>query len=317
MSEKYFDHHLNHYVHWKKPEKITPPKYSLRFATKFYTPLVFELRHIPNEAGHCEVGLPCRKPIKSLNGTLVSWAPVCCSGLILEILQDVIKDMSIVYDLYAVVDGTFGGFQNGKWTGIINDVYTGKADIGVQAMTQLRQRLDFVDFTEPILGSWFGIIRRQEKPHLPPINWIFLSKLHLDLIISIVVVFVVIFSFSLACENLIARILQLNRFQTRDMFSYISGLLFQRDLGAKLPKFWSSRLPCIGYAVAMTVIMSTYTANLTATNLVQEENKDFKGLSDEKVKHFIMKQTVRKFETLYCCLVKILHGSQSCVFLLS
>ena len=191
--------------------------------------------------------------------------------------------MSIVYDLYVVADGTFGGFQNGKWTGIMNDVYTGKADVGIHAMSQLRERLDYVDFTEPILGSWFGIVQRREKPSLDPINWIFLSKLNLDLIVSIIVLFVVIFSFSLACETLIGQILRIKRFKTRDMFSYISGLLFQRDLGAKLPNFWSSRLPCICYAIAMTIIMSTYTANLTATNLVHEESEDFKGLSDEKV----------------------------------
>ena len=140
-----------------------------------------------------------------------------------------------------------------------------------------------MDFTVPILGSWLGIVRRHEKPSLSPINWIFLSKLHLDLIVSIIVVFVVIFIFALACENLLAWILRENRFQTRDMYSYISGLLFQRDLGAKLPIFWSSRVSCICYAIAMTIIMSTYTANLTATNLVHEENDDFQGLSDEKV----------------------------------
>lgn len=205
---KFYDYKIQPIQHWKKIKRAAPPKYSLRFATKFYPPLVFELRHIKNEAGHCEAGLPCRKPIKSKNGTLVAWQPVCCSGLIMEILENVIKDMSIVYDLYAVADGTFGGFQNGKWTGIVNDVYTGKADVGIQAMSQLWQRLDYVDFTVPILGSWFGIVRRREKPSLSPVNWIFLSKLHLDLIVSIIVVFVVIFTFSLACENILARILQ-------------------------------------------------------------------------------------------------------------
>eukprot|EP00111_Clytia_hemisphaerica_P002813 TCONS_00007944-protein len=268
---------------WRKTKKSSDVKHFLRFATIFYHPLVFPLLHIPNEAGSCEVGMPCRFPKKISGLSGVRWIPACCSGLILDILQNVIKDMNVVFDLYVVEDQTFGGFHNGSWTGIVQDVYTGKADVGVHAMTQLHQRLDYVDYTEPILGSWLGIVRRREKPSLPVINWIFLTKLHVNLIIAILVVFVINFVFALVCENTMAKYLRLKRFHTRDMFSYISGLLFQRDLGAKLPEFWSSRLPCICYAIAMTIIMSTYTANLTATNIVYDDSDDFQGLSDPKL----------------------------------
>ena len=244
------------------------------------------MTHIQNEAGLCPIGMPCRYPDKKTGHTI--WRAMCCSGLILEILENVIRNMDIEYDLYIVEDGSFGGFQNGSWTGIMNDVYTGKADVGIQAMSQLPERLPYVDYTEPILGSWFGIVRRRDAPHIEVINWIFMSKLRLDLILTVWGVFFVNFLFTIACENTLLKLLALQRYPTRELFSYLSGLLFQRDLGAKNPQFWSSRLPCIFYAIAMTIIMTSYTANLTAANLVYEDNDDFNGLHDPMVLLFII-----------------------------
>jgi len=186
-------------MEWQHNLIKTKAKHFLRFATLKYYPLVFPMTHVQNEAGICAIGMPCRYPFKNAGRTV--WRAMCCTGLILEILENVIRDLDIEYDLYIVEDGSFGGFQNGSWTGIMNDVYTGKADVGVHAMSQLPERLDYVDYTEPILGSWFGIVRRRESSKMDVINWIFLSKLDQNLILAVWGVFFINFLFTFAYEN--------------------------------------------------------------------------------------------------------------------
>ena len=266
------------YESYKKPFAIP----SIKIATVLYQPLIIELPSDTFDRGICTRGLICKVSTKSNEGT--KWRYTCCSGLLIDFLYLIIKDMNINYEIYTVEDGTFGGFVNGSWTGIINDVYIGRADIGLQAITILSQRGRFVDFTEPVLASNLGIIRRvKEKSSLKVVNFVFLTHLGLTLCVAIAATFFAILIVIYTFENVIRVIIEEKLHATRDVFTYVSGLLFQRDLGGKHPKWWSARFPSIAFALAMTIIMSTYTAKLTATGIVYDDNDDFKGLRDNKV----------------------------------
>ena len=54
-------------------------------------------------------------------------------------------------------------------------------------------------------------------------------------------------------------------------------------LGGLSPRRWAARFVSIVFAIGMTVFISAYTAQLTATNIENEDERNFKGLADEKV----------------------------------
>lgn len=276
----------------KQPEHDAPKsqkgrgKPFIRFASVLYQPLVIEIPARVLEFGLCEKGLLCKIPIKRKKGEELKYRTSCCTGLIIEFLSYIMKKVEFDYEIYMVEDNTFGGFVNGSWTGIMKDVYTGKADIGLQSITTLYERSKYVDFTEPILASTYGIIRRTKTPQLSVVNWVFLNYLELELLILIIITFLSCSLLLYICENILLHFKMKKRYKSREVFTYLSGLLFQRDMGGKNPKRWASRIPCIAYATAMTIIMTTYTANLTASNIVYEDTDDFRGLDDEKVLEF-------------------------------
>lgn len=275
----------------KQPEHDAPKsqkgrgKPFIRFASVLYQPLVIEIPARVLEFGLCEKGLLCKIPIKRKKGEELKYRTSCCTGLIIEFLSYIMKKVEFDYEIYMVEDNTFGGFVNGSWTGIMKDVYTGKADIGLQSITTLYERSKYVDFTEPILASTYGIIRRTKTPQLSVVNWVFLNYLELELLILIIITFLSCSLLLYICENILLHFKMKKRYKSREVFTYLSGLLFQRDMGGKNPKRWASRIPCIAYATAMTIIMTTYTANLTASNIVYEDTDDFRGLDDEKIKN--------------------------------
>ncbi len=51
---------------------------------------------------------------------------LCCSGIAIELLNAVARDLNFDYDLYLVADGLFGVRRNGQWDGstadLVNDV---------------------------------------------------------------------------------------------------------------------------------------------------------------------------------------------------
>ena len=87
-------------------------------------------------------------------------------------------------------------------------------------------------------------------------------------------------------KNVVFFISKHDYYPSRETFSYVAGIAFQRDLGGKPPWKWSARLIAIVYATAMTVLMTSYTANLTANNIKESKDNKFKGFNDERVRRF-------------------------------
>ena len=70
----------------------------------------------------------------------------------------------------------------------------------------------------------------------------------------------------------------------QESFTYIIGLLFQRDIRGKNPMTLSSKTISIFVAIFTLVIMSTYTAVLTANNVTSTKSLPIAGYKDQKVK---------------------------------
>ncbi|XP_066929831.1 glutamate receptor ionotropic, NMDA 2C-like [Clytia hemisphaerica] len=232
----------------------------------------------------------CQKP---LDNSGYSWQQTCCSGLYADLAAALFEHTGHSWILYGAPDGAYGGFSNCsdpedlttcQWNGMVNELREGRADIAIAAMTITEARTNVVEFTENIFVTRLAIALRNEPEHLKFANWKFAESLDPMLILSLPVLVIV----SVASLYFLGKVIKrtnppTNKYPIKESFSYGAGLTFQRDLAGKTPDDWSARIVAIAYAVGLTIITSTYMANLTATNILKESMADFKGMYDEKI----------------------------------
>ena len=261
---------------------------------QFFT---FEVFSETSEFGNtiCLVGsLPCRKVSKDTDSP-DKWTVTCCAGYLVDIGQQLFDYLGFDWTLYITPDNLYGSYTNSscfnsnfddlsqcKWNGLINELIKDRADIALGALTPTLQRVQVVDFTESILLTHLTIAYRSTPGELQFLNWKFLQSLDWTLLVSLLVTLVIVCIALFVVEFFMRKVEDSDKYPTREAFSYGAGLTFQRDLAGKTPNRWSARVIAISYAVALTIIMTTYTANLTATNISKAEI-NFQGLKDEKV----------------------------------
>uniref|UniRef100_A0A7M5V4U8 Uncharacterized protein n=2 Tax=Clytia hemisphaerica TaxID=252671 RepID=A0A7M5V4U8_9CNID len=138
-----------------------------------------------------------------------------------------------------------------------------------------------IHFTNHFMESDFGIARVKEMTK-DISSYIFKqlisNPLKRALLVSLIVALLSISLF----ENLNAKCTSNPFVFLQDTMAYVFGLTFQRDMGGTNPRMWSGRLAALGYASAMTIIMSIYTARITANSIEQVVLDDFKGFQDDK-----------------------------------
>ena len=232
----------------------------------------------------CINGIPCNVPSQSNN--LTTWRMACCSGLFVEIFQLVNNDINIDYQVYIVADSAFGAFKDGKWNGMINEIYRKRADIAMQEVTVLAQRFNVVGFTHLVYPERIplGIVIRNIESEYVVVNWSFIESMNISLLISIAIATILIFLVVFAFENVGYVFKYSRRYSFRESLSYVNGVLFQRDLGGVLPRRWPGQVVSIIYAFGMTIMIGTYTAHLTASHIDIEENGRFNGFKDKAVR---------------------------------
>ncbi|XP_066929820.1 probable glutamate receptor [Clytia hemisphaerica] len=242
----------------------------------------------------CEIhnSYPCSKPL-DIYGT--NWTLTCCAGIVVELASKVFEKAGYNWVLYIAPDGSYGGFKNCsdpedpttcQWNGMVNELREERADIAIAAMTITEARLSVMDFTEDIFVTRIAVALRNSPEKLSFFNWKFIQSLDASLIIGVSVNLLLLFGALYFLEKIASISNPISKkYPIKESFSYGAGLTFQRDLAGKTPDNWSARTVAISYAVALTIIMSTYMANLTATNVVTESHKDFRGLYDDKILH--------------------------------
>jgi len=232
----------------------------------------------------CTKAHKCSIPTTLNNGTIV-WEVKCCAGLVIDIIMEMKKLLHFDFRIYSSPDSQYGTLRNGTWTGMIKEVSSGRADLAIQGITINAVRSQAVDFTKHFMLTAIGIVRSRRESELPVVNWEFMKTLKADLLFGLVFSFALVFAFMFGYENMNYYLDKTRKYYpTREAFSYVAGLTFQRDLAGKTPNKWSARFVAIVYAIAMTIVMTTYTANLTANNLTQSDDDDFQGLKDRRVR---------------------------------
>ncbi|XP_066927024.1 glutamate receptor ionotropic, NMDA 1-like [Clytia hemisphaerica] len=266
----------------------------IRVAVKVEAPWVVETQgNYVNGEIYCERAVVCNMPKHTANGEIV-WERKCCTGSMIEIFLEVIKFAHIQkYMVYGVPDGRYGGIVSCpnnnftdatkcQWDGLFNELLQGRADIAATSLTWTSARQAVADIPEYIDLSPLSIVMNREIRNKPIITWSYVKMVDSSLALTLLLTYFVLYIAVLIIEHA-SNIGNRRSFYTlHEILTYLGGLTFQRDLGGRNPFFWPSRVPSLMYAFATTIIMTTYTADLTAKGVVVEES-NFKGMKDSRI----------------------------------
>ena len=272
--------------HPKEKEKY------IRVTSAIYYPYSVLIDIMPTSYGKCvKAGHLCYEPVKKKskgNGTCsveITWLARCCDGISISLLHLVSQKLNFNYDIYLTVDNKFGGKNHkGEWVGMIGDIINGRADFAANGFNPTPSRLEKVRFTSAYLNDYLSfVMRRSSLKEIPFVNWEFVRTMESDLALLVLISTLSVSIFIVVAENIGFVMRHHKYFSIREVMTYIFGLTFQRDMGGKNPLRWAARIAALSYAAAMMIVMTTYTAHLTAQNIQSETVSDFNGIKDEKV----------------------------------
>lgn len=142
----------------------------VRVVTLVEHPFVFT-REVDGD-GLCPAGQLCLDPLTNEssvlqglfqnppgpNGSVPTDLKKCCYGYCIDLLEKLAEDMGFTFDLYIVGDGKYGGFKNGRWTGLVGDLLSGAAHLAVASFSINSARSQVIDFTSPFFSTSLGIL---------------------------------------------------------------------------------------------------------------------------------------------------------------
>uniref|UniRef100_A0A665TZE3 Glutamate receptor n=1 Tax=Echeneis naucrates TaxID=173247 RepID=A0A665TZE3_ECHNA len=278
-----------------------PPRLHMRVVTLVEHPFVFT-REVDGD-GLCPAGQLCLDPLTNEssvlqglfqnlagpNGSVPTDLKKCCYGYCIDLLEKLAEDMGFTFDLYIVGDGKYGGFKNGRWTGLVGDLLSGAAHLAVTSFSINSARSQVIDFTSPFFSTSLGILVRTRDTAAPigafmwPLHW----SMWLGIFVSLHVtaIFLTLYEWHSPFG-------MTPRGRNRDrVFSFSSALnvcyaiLFGRTVAIKPPKCWTGRLLMNLWAIFCLFCLSTYTANLAAVMVGEKTYEQLSGIHDPKLHH--------------------------------
>jgi len=220
-------------------------------------------------------------------------------GFCIELIKELAKEVKFKYKFYLVEGGGYGSFKNGRWTGMIADLRSQKADMAVIDMSITSIRQTAVDFTMPYMSTGVGILYKKKKPP-PPNPFSFLQPLSIEVWIYTTTAY-------LGVSIVLFLLGRISPYEWEDngegsatnqwtisnaLWFGIGSFLCQGcDL---LPKTISTRTVAIMWWFFTLIMMSSYTANLAAFLTASKMSSPVNSAED------LAKQTKIKYGT-YCC----------------
>ncbi|XP_042365536.1 LOW QUALITY PROTEIN: glutamate receptor ionotropic, NMDA 3A [Plectropomus leopardus] len=281
---------------WRRSTRL-----HMRVVTLVEHPFVFT-REVDGD-GLCPAGQLCLDPLTNetsvlkeffqnlsgRNGSVPTELKKCCYGYCIDLLEKLAEDMGFTFDLYIVGDGKYGGFKNGRWTGLVGDLLSGAAHLAVTSFSINSARSQVIDFTSPFFSTSLGILVRTRDTAAPigafmwPLHW----SMWLGIFVSLHVtaIFLTLYEWHSPFG-------MTPRGRNRDrVFSFSSALnvcyaiLFGRTVAIKPPKCWTGRLLMNLWAIFCLFCLSTYTANLAAVMVGEKTYEQLSGIHDPKLHH--------------------------------
>ena len=234
----------------------------------------------------CALGWPCvRRGVYS-----------CCTGYCIDLLKLLMRDIGFSVRIQVVKDGKYGAFNptTKQWSGLIGEVVRGEADIALSDLTINEQRSQVVDFTHPFMDAGIGVlvkVARRGKNNWTGFMDPFAATLWIALIVCINTALIIMWL--LERYSPFGQLERAKMFKRRKEYSFdfvqtiwfTWSLVFQTfDVGSK-PKSFSCRILALSFAFSMLIVITSYTANLAAFLVVEEEILPLSdaGVRDQKV----------------------------------
>ncbi|KAL3307292.1 Glutamate receptor ionotropic, kainate 1, partial [Cichlidogyrus casuarinus] len=86
------------------------------------------------------------------------------TGMCMDILENISKNLGFNYKIYVVADGEFGKVNrtdNTRWTGMIGDLMEEKVDLALASLTISSERNEVIKFTTPYKNLGISIMYRK------------------------------------------------------------------------------------------------------------------------------------------------------------
>ena len=274
-----FFHNTLHHLR-KFPRAATRPV--LRAVTTFDWPFMIDRPDLLYASKmRCHGGLLCWIHRKDDDTDGVVKKPSCCAGFVIDLVRLLQDDLNVDLYIYDVEDKKYGAKVNDTWNGLIGDLLQDKADMIIAYLSITSLRSEVVDFSDPFLYGSVVIATLNQEYVLPFFNVEAFAPLSRDSWILIFGTTLLASVFLLIAERLVCK--RHAKLTCDQSITYMMGLLFQRDIGGDNPHHHSSRTVAVVMAVGMMIIMTTYTAVLTARNITSRGNIPISGFRDPKV----------------------------------
>ncbi len=213
--------------------------------------------------------------------------------MLIELLKELTKRISFTPRLHFVKDDKFGSMDKttGRWNGMIGEVLRKEADTALYSLTITETRSKVVDFTYPFLASGSGIlVSTQKKKSYPHINNSFLRPFSRNIwtvtLVNFALCVLILWiaerwnrrrtsSFTIRSSQIMGRFLE--------SMSYTWGVVVQKVVQEGGPRTFGGRVVTGLFGFYIIILLSTYTANLAAIQVAEEEQVEISGIYDDKV----------------------------------
>jgi len=205
------------------------------------------------------------------------------SGFLVDMVTYLFQylDTNTTYEWYLGPDGSYGiQSANGSWDGLIEQVLIGNADLIVADETLTQSRLAAIDFTSSYLD--IGLTLLVPAPPETIDVWSFLSpftpQLWLSLLGLAIAMSVVVYFTDRVSPYGYYRNRRTERFNFSE--SLYMSLLVVVGKDGEVSRSWAARTILLFYFAFSLIVVSYYTANLTASLTVQMATVSISSLSD-------------------------------------
>uniref|UniRef100_A0A1I8H4I8 RNase H domain-containing protein n=1 Tax=Macrostomum lignano TaxID=282301 RepID=A0A1I8H4I8_9PLAT len=300
----------------KTPPIGRPKKYLMRVATLEEDPFI---TYRPLEAdGRCgETSLKCR--VVMSNASEFHWSNAdnitkldgsgryqfnCCSGLSIDLLRELMKDLDFDVDLFEVPDKKWGGWTAQGWNGLVRVLLEGKADMVLTALKITPNRSEQIEFSVPYQRTGITILvalregaistRAFLKPYDYP-SWCLILVFSVHACGAALFLFEWLSPQGLDRGNVPPREHKFSLFRSLWL---IWSMLFGAAVNADNPRGVASRFLGNIWALFALVFLASYTANLAAFMIAEESYYDLSGINDWRLMEPGMHRPPFRFATV-------------------
>ncbi|CAH1252376.1 GRIA1 [Branchiostoma lanceolatum] len=208
------------------------------------------------------------------------------TGFVIDIITALAAELGFTFDLYLVPDGTYGSLDaNKSWGGLIGEVMRKKADVAVAPVTISSAREQVVDFTNPFMDLGAGLLIRKPEPKgtslfafLLPFNsrvWFSILGALIGTAILLYITSRIRYKCNVGDPNYDNDV----KFNMKNSL-WLTYWSIVRKGGEPAPRSLPSRILAGAWWFFTLIVISTYTANLTAFLTVKRLVTPIKSIDD-------------------------------------